>query len=406
MKALALVQSDDPYAFPTMTGRRFITLDAMRGVAAISVMMFHYLMGTPYRIFSHAFWAVDFFFVLSGVVLTHAFVTKIRLGMHFTTYMKARIIRLYPFYAVGMVMGVMLVPSYMLLSYIPGFRPSDYILSIICNALFLPFPNQAAVPGGWELTSIGEMFPFNTPAWSLFFEMLASGALFIAIRRRVRPEYVVGLSLVGLVYAVMHYRSLNVGSTAATMLAGLVRTSFAFFLGVLLYKAFNLRNKLRMVLHPSILLALTLAILALPTSHGTTACVVLIPVLIWLGLSANEAVEQRGFFIWLGRISYGVYAIHFPIYRIVIFALAGTSLAHTLQDAPLLLACVVGVSVIAIAHLITSLVDEPLRRWLTSVHLTRPDLSVVGASIVKSIGPDRTPYVTESKNIVRRRKAG
>ena len=75
MKALALVQSDDPYAFPTMTGRRFITLDAMRGVAAISVMMFHYLMGTPYRIFSHAFWAVDFFFVLSGVVLTHAFVT-------------------------------------------------------------------------------------------------------------------------------------------------------------------------------------------------------------------------------------------------------------------------------------------------------------------------------------------
>jgi peptidoglycan/LPS O-acetylase OafA/YrhL len=41
---------------------RFITLDAMRGVAAISVMMFHYLFATSLHLFTQAYYAVDFFF--------------------------------------------------------------------------------------------------------------------------------------------------------------------------------------------------------------------------------------------------------------------------------------------------------------------------------------------------------
>lgn len=368
MRGLALARSGDAYEFPTLTGRRFITLDAMRGIAAISVMMFHYLLGTPYHIFDHAFYAVDFFFVLSGVVLTHAYVETIRHGMRFTGYMKARIIRLYPFYAVGMIMGIALLPSYWMLSYIVGFRPVDYVLSVICNALFLPFPNQAAVPFVRDWTMPGAIFPFNIPAWSLFFEMLASAALFAAIRRRVRPEYVVGLSLVGLTGAFLYHRTMNVGWTQATILPGLLRTSFGFFLGVLLYKAFNLTRNLRVVLHPLIILILTLAVLAFPPVrfvNATTMCMVLIPVLIWLGLSTNDDVERQGIFIWLGRISYGVYAIHFPIYRIVIFVLAGTSLAREMQRSPLLTACVLAAVVIATAHLVTSLLDEPLRRWLS-----------------------------------------
>jgi peptidoglycan/LPS O-acetylase OafA/YrhL len=378
MKALASMQSGDAYAFPTMTGRRFITLDAMRGVAAISVMMFHYLLYTQYHIFDHAYYAVDFFFVLSGVVLTHAYVTRIRSGMHFAEYMKARAVRLYPLYAVGLLIGVTLLPSYLSLSYIAGFHRSDYLVSVICNALFMPFPNQAAVPFVVDQPMIGAIFPFNIPAWSLFYEMLASVALFVAIRQRIRPEYVAGVSLLGLIGVYLHYKTLNVGWTGTMIPAGLVRTAFGFFLGVLLYKSFNLMKKPQIALHPSILLALTFAILMLPVSDlpvrfvSGTMALVLIPVLIWLGLSVNDAVEQRGIFIWLGRISYGVYAIHFPIYRLVIFALAGTSLEQDIQKAPLLLACVLGVIVIAAAHLITSVVDEPLRRWWLSIHVVRP----------------------------------
>src|SRR6516162_8192461 len=63
-----LTLTGDKYDLQALAGHRFVTLDAMRGVAAISVMFFHYLFGTSHHIFQHGVYAVDFFFVLSGIV--------------------------------------------------------------------------------------------------------------------------------------------------------------------------------------------------------------------------------------------------------------------------------------------------------------------------------------------------
>ena len=110
---------------PSLTGRRFIALDAMRGIAAISVMMFHYLLGTSYHIFEHGFYAVDFFFVLSGVVLTHSYAARLRTHMRFIEYVRIRMIRMYPFYAIGSALGIVSFLSYMASSSIVGFRRTD-----------------------------------------------------------------------------------------------------------------------------------------------------------------------------------------------------------------------------------------------------------------------------------------
>jgi hypothetical protein len=77
----------------------------------------------------------------------------------------------------------------------------------------------------------------------------------------------------------------NVGWTGTMIPAGVVRTSFGFFLGMLLYKSFNSMKRPRIVLHPSIILALTIAILILPVSNLPARSVIgtmtlaLIPVL-------------------------------------------------------------------------------------------------------------------------------
>jgi peptidoglycan/LPS O-acetylase OafA/YrhL len=379
MEGLTIAQPGGTYAFPTVTGRRFVTLDAMRGIAAISVMMFHYLLGTPYHIFDHAYYAVDFFFVLSGVVLTHAYVTKIQRGMAFPEFMKARIIRLYPLYVIGLILGATLLPSYIVLSSIAGFRRTDYLLSIVFNALFIPYPNHGAVPFIMNGTMDGAIFPFNIPAWSLFFEMLASVALFVAIRRRVRPEYIVGGSFILLIATFLHYRTFNVGWGTETIFAGVPRTAFAFFFGVVMYKTFTSMRGMRIVLHPSMILGLTAVMFILPISQlssrivsGTTLCIALIPILIFLGLSVDNRAENHAFFVWLGRISYGVYAVHFPVYRIVVFILAATSLTSEIEKAPLLLACLLAAVVIVVAHLLTVFFDEPVRRWFNSVSAVGP----------------------------------
>lgn len=86
----------------------------------------------------------------------------------------------------------------------------------------------------------------------------------------------------------------------------------------------------------------------------------------------DNRAENHAFFVWLGRISYGVYAVHFPVYRIVVFILAATSLTSEIEKAPLLLACLLAAVVIVVAHLLTVFFDEPVRRWFNSVSAVGP----------------------------------
>ena len=119
---------------------RFITLDAMRGVAAISVMMFHYLLGISLHLFTQAYYGVDFFFCLSGIILTHSYEAKIASGMSFSQFFGRRLVRLYPFYIIGFILSLMLLQSYKSFSPIDGFQLRNYILSVLLGAFFIPYP--------------------------------------------------------------------------------------------------------------------------------------------------------------------------------------------------------------------------------------------------------------------------
>jgi peptidoglycan/LPS O-acetylase OafA/YrhL len=77
-------------------------------------------------------------------------------------------------------------------------------------------------------------------------------------------------------------------------------------------------------------------------------------------------------FVWLGRISYGVYAIHLPIYQLVAYLLTTAPWGRQIRNAPLLLATLSGVMVIVLAHLLTAYFDEPLRRKLRSLPFLQP----------------------------------
>jgi peptidoglycan/LPS O-acetylase OafA/YrhL len=153
-----------------LAGHRFVTLDGMRGVAAICVMFFHYLLFTSYHVFEHATYAVDLFFVISGIVLTHSYGSKISNGMTFSEFIKIRIIRLYPFIMIGSIVGASTFVLYASWSTIRKFRPLDYVLSVVSGITILPYPNHRAVPAVGEGTFGAPLFPTNIPEWSLFFE--------------------------------------------------------------------------------------------------------------------------------------------------------------------------------------------------------------------------------------------
>lgn len=85
---------------PTIkTKQHFEILDGLRGIAAISVVIFHFMefVVPDYNksFIAHAYLAVDFFFCLSGFVIAYAYDNKLK-NLGNTLFFKLRLIRLHP----------------------------------------------------------------------------------------------------------------------------------------------------------------------------------------------------------------------------------------------------------------------------------------------------------------------
>ena len=86
--------------------RHYETLDALRGVAALAVLLLHtrnYLLWPDLA--RSAYLAVDFFFVLSGFVVAHAYDAKLGRSLPVTRFLKLRLIRLHPLHLAGILVG-------------------------------------------------------------------------------------------------------------------------------------------------------------------------------------------------------------------------------------------------------------------------------------------------------------
>lgn len=251
-----------------MTGQRFYTLDAMRGLAAAAIVAYH--LGPPNP---HGYLAVDLFFVLSGFVLSHAYGK-----MAFGPLMLARIIRLYPMFIAGSLVGLA----------IRGGSP--------LMLLMIPNPQHFL------------LYPANTALWSVAFEMLASLGFALLYRFGFR----VGLALwvsSGLAFLIFAGSGRNLGATWATLAPGLLRTAFSFTTGIGLYHLFGRINR-RWDSRWGWALALA------PVAVGffpldIIAVFVLFPALVLAG--AMIEVPDRRAASWMGGLSYPLYAIHQPI---------------------------------------------------------------------------------------------
>jgi peptidoglycan/LPS O-acetylase OafA/YrhL len=88
--------------------KRSYTLDAMRGIAAIIVVFDHLEIKLDHSPTNSAHPAVDFFFVLSGFVIAAAYRPKLKNGMSIGSFFEARLVRLYPLFALGAALGLII----------------------------------------------------------------------------------------------------------------------------------------------------------------------------------------------------------------------------------------------------------------------------------------------------------
>ena len=86
-----------------MKSQRIRSLDSIRGICAVIVCLFHFSPFEPNNsyiynltIIRNGDLFVDYFFVLSGFVISNSYFTKIREGNYFLNFLFKRMLRLYP----------------------------------------------------------------------------------------------------------------------------------------------------------------------------------------------------------------------------------------------------------------------------------------------------------------------
>ncbi|WP_445191861.1 acyltransferase family protein [Sphingomonas sp. Tas61C01] len=342
----------------------FDTLNGLRGVAAIAVTTMH--LSNYFGVLRPAIVsiAVDFFFVLSGFVIAFAYERQMLEGLTAKRFILARVIRLYPLYLLGLILGALAMWTYQ--------RPpteANFFATLGFNLAMLPFV-------AFDPTNV-DLFPLNFPAWSLFFELVANlgYALLMPRLTNIRLGMLVALGLLGLILSGLIAGTLDLGTLRPGFLGGLSRVTFSFFAGVGLYRLWLVRPT-RWSLHPAILFALlVLPLLFNPQGEGgwlyqLAAVCIYMPCMVWLGAGSKVTGKWRSACVALGALSYPLYVIHAPVWTAV-RAFNGWQGNNVLHDYAPWSGLSLTVLLCVVSWWLDRAVDYPVRRWLSGKLLGR-----------------------------------
>src|SRR4051794_4760580 len=240
---------------------RFVTLDGMRGLAALVVAGSHVAELVGLGVPPHAHLAVDFFFVLSGFVIAHAYEKRLATTMRPIDFIRVRVIRLHPLIILGSAISLM-VP---IAGSFAGEGPSILLLMWAAVAGLLMIPVHL---GAWPAA-----FPLDGPAWSLFAEYAVNIVFaFIAVwltAARLRILLIAGVGML-LILALgpaglqSYWRSDLVGLS-------LLRVVYPFFVGVLINRVYRSSTVAVPSISPLLSMTILSAILLAPSTAFDTA---------------------------------------------------------------------------------------------------------------------------------------
>ena len=327
------------------------SLDGLRGVAALAVVGSHFenLSGIQLHL-QDAGSAVDFFFILSGFVIGQAYEPRLVAGLPWRAYMGLRLGRLYPAILGGVAVGLA----------VAAFAGDPMGLGLIAQFLLLPVLWGPAVHGG-------ELFPLNGPQWSLFWELAANALHGLVVRWLTIPvlAIIVALSAAALVWASLAFGGLDAGWGRSNLWGGPPRVAFGFFSGVLLFRLYARGWVTPRLPYPLIALLLGLCMVRWFPDVGGFAIrdivkvVVVLPGLVALAVNSPVSARLTPVSLWLGALSYPLYAIHVPLLR------GGEQVLNRLFDAPPAWAwwlCLASTLVLATGF--ERVYDAPIRAWL------------------------------------------
>lgn len=294
-----------------MERQRIESLDALRGIAALSVVIWHWQhffpIGTPpsemplywllWPFYEAGHWGVDLFFCISGFVFFSLYAARI-VSNDVTPlrFFVLRASRLYPLHLATLLVVAGLQAFY-----------------LARNGHYFVYSDNNWEQFALHLMMVSNWFPndlaFNGPVWSLSVEVLLYISFYVVCRMRLtHPAFLACLCIVAL--PLWKFDS-QIG-----------RGFLAFYLGCLsatIVGQIQQRGAVSPAVVMSVIAVVLTALLAVFASNNltmaeTVARVIVFPALVTLGALFDAQLQKgtRGLW-WLGNISYSSYLLHFPL---------------------------------------------------------------------------------------------
>ena len=400
-----------------MNRPRYDILDGLRGVAAVMVLLYHvfndaksfFVWPAPVYEFYHGFLGVDFFFILSGFVMGYAYDTSLTPApntvesgdslpsvgpqphsvatlktpfapgrgetLTFWGFVKRRLIRLHPMVVMGVILGLI---SFL----IQGCTKWDGTEVSLQAVMWATLLGLFLIPSplGMDVRGNTEAFPLNGPHWSLFFEYI--GSLLYGILLHRLPTKWLRVWVACGIFSIAAYALLQEGGGVAygwssepmNLLGGALRMLYAYPMGLLMARMFRQRKPEPLQGPVFLFCSLALVVLlGLPLFGGKESETIyqlvclfsFFPGIIWIGARGMVSGRQQRAVSFLGRLSYPLYATHFPLIYLYITWVARDDAPYQGYIHPWLLVIITLVASVLIATLCLLFYDEPLRKWLS-----------------------------------------
>jgi peptidoglycan/LPS O-acetylase OafA/YrhL len=294
---------------------RFIVLDSWRGVCAMIVVIYHFmakshLLFLPF--FRNGWIFVDFFFVLSGFVITHAYQHHLESRRELLAFAVRRFGRVWPLH-VAMLVAFLLTESLKLLLTAQGF-----------SADHAPFSGEMSISGLtaniFLVQSMGVLTyaSWNVPSWSIsveYWTYIVFGVAVLATAKAERPRFWNALLLTGIFVLSLVVLIVCAKTLETTVTFGIFRCLLGFIGGHFAYLLWRRLPALRGSTAIEVMTVLLVSLFVINFANGLLAF--LTPIV--FGGAVVVFAHERGAlsrllrgwcFAMLGRLSYSIYMTH------------------------------------------------------------------------------------------------
>lgn len=294
---------------------RITKLDGLRGIFSLGVLSFHYpfyyLPESVFNffVFRESYTLVDFFFVLSGFVISLNYNT-IDSKENLWSYLKKRFIRIYPLLFYSTVLFLVFEIAGNLL--FPNLINTHQSLQIS----FIETIDTILLMNSTPIFSYSEM-GMNYPSWSISSEMISYfifGIVCFKFKKKKRVFAFVIIILLSFLFFVWKKHFFFFGNYG--FIRGLLSFCFGFLVWILSQKKFKLNNNLEFVI-PIVLLILFFQLNSYEGEFKQMVGLFTIP--LFFSFSILTLIKTDGFLSrilenkslqFLGKVSYSIYLNH------------------------------------------------------------------------------------------------